>query len=256
MLPNFLNNIPISQIDNLNLLYNKYYAGYRYNGEEKRDFLSRFIRIANNINNDSLEAYKNRINTIMEDYKNNGYHIIKFFMNTEWRLAVGLGNESVLETSISLHPLYGFPYIPSTSVKGIARAAALILENKATDESDFKINTDAKIDECAQKVFGTQDSAGSVIFFDAIPDSMNIFEMDIINNHYKDYYNDTINTKPPADWYSPNPINFLSIKPDTTFNFFITSKDCSVNIAEKWLRKGLMDIGAGGKTSSGYGYFY
>lgn len=39
-------------------------------------------------------------------------------------LVVGLGQSTTLETAVTLHPLYGFPYIPGSSVKGVARAAA------------------------------------------------------------------------------------------------------------------------------------
>lgn len=39
-------------------------------------------------------------------------------------LVIGLGQSTTLETAVTLHPLYGFPYIPSSSIKGVARAAA------------------------------------------------------------------------------------------------------------------------------------
>lgn len=40
----------------------------------------------------------------------------------DWRLIVGLGNSSVYETSITLHHIYGIPYIPGSAIKGIVRA--------------------------------------------------------------------------------------------------------------------------------------
>lgn len=39
-------------------------------------------------------------------------------------MIVGLGATHTFETALTLHPLYGFPYIPGTAVKGITRAAA------------------------------------------------------------------------------------------------------------------------------------
>jgi len=36
------------------------------------------------------------------------------------RMIVGLGDESVLETSIMLHHTYGVPYIPGSALKGLA----------------------------------------------------------------------------------------------------------------------------------------
>jgi len=38
-----------------------------------------------------------------------------------WRMVVGLGGESVYETSMTLHHIYGFPYIPGSAIKGITR---------------------------------------------------------------------------------------------------------------------------------------
>src|SRR4051812_25489068 len=35
------------------------------------------------------------------------------------RMVVGLGAESVLETAISLHRIYGVPYIPGSALKGL-----------------------------------------------------------------------------------------------------------------------------------------
>lgn len=42
-----------------------------------------------------------------------------------WRMVVGLGNESVHETSMTLHQVYGIPYIPGSALKGIARDMAI-----------------------------------------------------------------------------------------------------------------------------------
>jgi hypothetical protein len=40
------------------------------------------------------------------------------------RMIVGLGDESVLETSIALHHTYGVPYIPGSALKGLASSYA------------------------------------------------------------------------------------------------------------------------------------
>nr|WP_240910782.1 type III-B CRISPR module RAMP protein Cmr6 [Thermococcus sp. MAR1] len=46
-------------------------------------------------------------------------------MHTKTRLVVGLGDESVYETSIRLLRNYGVPYIPGSALKGIARSYAI-----------------------------------------------------------------------------------------------------------------------------------
>nr|MDQ3012024.1 type III-B CRISPR module RAMP protein Cmr6 [Acidobacteriota bacterium] len=36
------------------------------------------------------------------------------------RIVIGVGNESVLETSVTLHRTYGVPYLPGSALKGLA----------------------------------------------------------------------------------------------------------------------------------------
>ena len=45
-----------------------------------------------------------------------------FPMSTNGRLITGLGGASVYETNITLHHIYGFPYLPASSIKGIVRS--------------------------------------------------------------------------------------------------------------------------------------
>ncbi len=40
----------------------------------------------------------------------------------QWRLILGIGSESVYETNMTLHHLYGMPYLPSSSIKGVLRS--------------------------------------------------------------------------------------------------------------------------------------
>lgn len=48
-----------------------------------------------------------------------------FSLTTISRLVIGLGAQTTLETAITLHPLYGLPYIPGSAQKGLARSAAI-----------------------------------------------------------------------------------------------------------------------------------
>lgn len=48
-----------------------------------------------------------------------------FLMNPDWRFVIGLGNKGALEIGLTFHRVYGFPIIPGTALKGLARAAAL-----------------------------------------------------------------------------------------------------------------------------------
>jgi len=142
-------------------------------------------------------------------------------------------------------------------------------------------------------IFGTTEHSGHVLFFDAIPQSKPRLELDIMNPHYPDYYKEVGNEHPevyPTDWQSPNPVKFLAVAPGTVFRFAVgwrrapidtislealpTEKERQewswfkvvttpspgepndlLKLAKAWLEKGLLELGAGGKTSGGYGYF-
>jgi len=51
-----------------------------------------------------------------------GKNCTDFRMSTNGRLITGLGGASVYETNITLHHIYGFPYLPASSIKGIVRS--------------------------------------------------------------------------------------------------------------------------------------
>jgi len=46
---------------------------------------------------------------------------------TRWRLLVGYSTNSTLESGVTLHHLYGFPYIPGSAVKGLLHHVAEML---------------------------------------------------------------------------------------------------------------------------------
>lgn len=163
------------------------------------------------------------------------------------RMVLGLGDESVLETSVTLHQTYGVPYIPGSALKGLAASYA-----------HQRLGDAWRNDMPAyQAVFGTQETAGYVTFFDAmyVPESgtrKQALYPDILTVHHMDYYR-----KPevaPADWDDPNPVPFLS----ATGKYLIAlaaPKGCEEWVASafKILEHALKDEGIGAKTSSGYG---
>jgi CRISPR-associated protein Cmr6 len=225
---------------------------------------------------------------------------ITFCMKTEWRLIAGLGAKSPLEVGFTFDR-YGFPYLPGSCLKGIARAMARnylyeqirnpeltlkqlddVLQLPEKDPKDKKRNpfmqawnalcpgvsdgvlkyaTDFRV------VFGTQEESGKAIFMDSIPDGavLPILELDIMNPHYPKYYSDTAATEPPTDSQNPIPVYFLTVGHDTTFWFGVgwdTKNDPltqqEIDLRERtksWLLEGLTLLGAGAKTSAGYGYF-
>jgi CRISPR-associated RAMP protein, Cmr6 family len=185
---------------------------------------------------------------------------INFTLATKSRLIVGLGSGSVLEVSIKLHFIYGFPYIPSSAIKGVLRAYK-ILEKVGFDlekYGDFekKIEKGEQIEEKHKafvEIFGNQKKRGSLIVFDALPDKFPALEEDIMNPHYAAYYS---NQDPPID-KNPNPIKFLTVPKGTKFNFYFKNHKTYENTFKSSLKDDLIKafefLGIGSKTGLGYG---
>lgn len=169
------------------------------------------------------------------------------------RLAAGLGGETVIETGLTLHHTYGVPYIPGSSLKGAARAYAII--NLAGDW--------AKDQRAFHTLFGGQQlgkgenpeekaRAGIAVFHDAlpIPGGFKIYS-DVMTVHHPDYYQKE--SLPPADWDNPTPIPFPSVNGRFLIATYAPSAPEWAEAAMAILRLALADRGVGGKTSSGYG---
>lgn len=169
---------------------------------------------------------------------------------TDGRLAVNLGAEGVLETSIALHRTYGAPYIPGSALKGLA--AHYVTEY-------FK--DDPLWDDDAKRIlFGDTTSAGYVTFYDALymPGTGKGLVPDVITVHHPEYYqgtepaySQTLELAPPADWDSPTPIPFVTV--NGTFLIALSGPDSWVQAAFEVLTLALKQEGIGAKTSSGYG---
>jgi CRISPR-associated protein Cmr6 len=194
----------------------------------------------------------------------------------DWRFVIGLGGSSVYETSITLHHIYGIPYIPATSIKGVVRSWYLLdnYHNKKEEMEGFAIENDetfCKVFGCPKdlKVEGktfksilkhkneNAEFAGNIIFFDAFPLTAPKLKLDIMTPHYQPYYDDKKGEKPPADYYSPNPIPFLTVE-NTKFRMYFGVKKAEnkalVDTTKGWIEKTLKQKGIGAKTAVGYGY--
>ncbi|MBI3799809.1 MAG: type III-B CRISPR module RAMP protein Cmr6 [Deltaproteobacteria bacterium] len=179
-----------------------------------------------------------------------------FSLRTDWRFIAGLGRKGPLEAGFTFHR-YGFPMLPGSSVKGIARAYAWLVEERRESDPDFL----TIFGRAPQK--GEDESvaqSGRAVFFDAIPARLPKLELDIMNPHYPKYYQ---GKEPPTDSQSPIPVYFLTVAPNAEFRFAVGWRgplDDEThrlrNLAKDWLIGGLTELGAGAKTSAGYGYFH
>jgi CRISPR-associated protein Cmr6 len=240
----------LSKVTNLGLLFNKYVNSWPADWQMKEEDSKKFREFIADIkfNRECILSVLNRRQAMNKCLKNSGWYVESFIAATDSRLIIGLGGTSVIETGMTLHPLYGFPYLPGSGLKGLARAFA-------------EIGFGAQKEELFE-VFGSEDKdprhaannrQGKVFFMDALPTSFPKLELDIMNPHYSDYYK---GDKPPADYLSPIPITFLAVAAKQEFYFNVYSKDKELaEKARQWLEGGLVELGAGGKTNVGYGYF-
>lgn len=158
------------------------------------------------------------------------------------RMVIGLGEDSVLETSFALHHTLGVPYIPGTALKGLASSFAR--QQLGNDWVPGAASGAHAI------MFGDTDSAGHVAFFDAMPlPNRSRLLSDVITVHHEEYYQK--GSAPPADWDSPNPIPFLSA--NGKYLIALVGPREWVTAAFDILVCSLSIAGVGAKTSSGYG---
>jgi CRISPR-associated protein Cmr6 len=195
------------------------------------------------INNQSIikgfyNKLKERVEKQKESLKKIGYEdIFSSKLKTAYRLVVGLGSGSVFETSLTLHHIFGIPYIPASALKGVVRSVSFWEIAKSQIEKNQNLNieefqrklydeniSDSDTEEIIihKILFGTQEFKGLLIFLDSYPEinkennNFDIFELDVMTPHYQKYYTEN---QTPGDWENPNPITFLTVKKGIPFEF-------------------------------------
>jgi len=283
--------VNVNAIDNYELKINKM---ARWDGDKFKFFKTDKGRVLFEIQGDfkgidfaALEARSKAATAAMENY---GWEFKALDFTPDWRLIIGIGNESVYETGITLHHIYGCPFIPGQAVKGVTRSWIIceIFGRKENGELDLK-----KAEERALQnkvfchLFGSPPMAskeeksaigehqGSIIFWDALPVTAPKIEVDVMNPHYGDYYQ---GNSWPVDYLKTNPIYFLTVDHDSNFRLRLgvkakenkklseigddlfagedglTENSTLLEVALVWCRKAMSDHGIGAKTAVGYGY--
>lgn len=98
-----------------------------------------------------LDAHRVRWEQLVAHHGADEKSGLRFDLRTESRLVVGLGADSVLETAITLHRIYGFPIIPGSALKGLTRTWALLklaaaLGVPALDYEQFQARKGPKVE--------------------------------------------------------------------------------------------------------------
>jgi len=268
---------------NASLIFDRYAPDWAGKGEIKKDGLAVVEEAVGRVDQEALAAVQTRWRRLVE-----AAGAQPFTLKTDWRLIAGLGHKGPLEVGFTFHR-YGFPILPGSSVKGVARAWAfcelaerlqessllqlegiLALPEQDKYEEQFADRYHQSRPEVVamaadfRAIFGTTGTAGLAIFFDAIPAGQTRLQLDIMNPHFPHYYGDKNGTVRPTDCQSPKPVYFLTVAEKSEFLFAVGWRRPLAGDAEAvrlqprardWLIHGLTELGAGAKTSAGYGYF-
>lgn len=286
----------------LGLMLDKFPASWNENENERKNKFSERVQLAtlrkvaecsqsvpDNFNYDAL---RKRHSQLYSTAPSTNY--ASFRATTINALTMHLSRASALENAgICLHPVYGFPYLSGSGLKGMAHAYAVTVwlpsqpdERDAwrmiddvfgwanTKERRERLKANPQLvrrrDDNDVKSPELRECTGSVIFPDAWPSQWPRLIVDIVNNHHTDYYSakPDDNDHPPGDWENPIPIYFLAVEPQTEFEFAVSlsrigqvanlSYDLSqhhLSLASQWLAGALCHLGAGAKTNAGYGAF-
>ncbi|GGG19962.1 type III-B CRISPR module RAMP protein Cmr6 [Paenibacillus aceti] len=220
----------------------------RDKGESKKVFYEKIIK---RWHPDQYEWYKHRMKQFYNqvDPKYSRLLIVK----NDSPLVIGLGQRSVLETNLTLHPVYDVPYIPGTAIKGAA--AHFCHQYLGNEDAGFK-----RDGVYYRTLFGSEEQAGLIHYYDAFPkNNKNLVELDVMTPHHQGY-NDGAKAAPRDD-DDPVPVHFLTVSRNTKFCILITcnsedSQDTKwLDLAQDIIKATVEHVGLGGKTNSGYGKF-
>jgi len=213
------------------------------------------------------QEYKSAYLLYYNTLKKNNKHLDKFLKSYQIKgsLLTGLGDASVIETSVALHNLFGLPFIRGEALKGAIRALALkkIKHYENHDKEEWE--------KAIFKLFGRekdkndtndQGQAGDLIIYDSWwdPNSPNKspLTLEVETVHHKKYY-DSKGYVEATDFDDPVPITQIAI----TGNFdiyidFIERYDCLqktryANFVFDLMTLALSKVGLGARVNVGYG---
>ena len=196
---------------------------------------------------------------------------VQFPASLKSRLIVNQAGGILENAGLCLHPHFGYPYIPGSAVKGVARHAAWCeWQDEADSEKKADIarriarvfgfpTGDDGLDKYLKELEGEEKRCGGCVsFFAAEPkDGKAPLVTDIVNCHHSKYY---AGLQPDAtDDEGPIPLPFPAVEKGATFVFTLVplrdADEKEVQFAKDCLVKALTINGVGAKTSAGYGWF-
>lgn len=240
--------------------------------ENKRESLDKVLPL-NASDLAAMRAWRDRQIALARPMVEQG-RLLTLYARSTAPFTTGLGNEHPLENGFAFLNPYGLPYLPGSGVKGVLRQAARELIGGEWGESQ------GWTDKATTALFGlesgdgaTKHQRGALMFWDVLPqiagDSLQVEVMTAHQSHYHQGRSDrgSGDSTSPHDSGRPNPINFLTVPPNSGFTFHV---QCDVAflrriepaLAEDLRWQALMRavfehafswLGFGAKTAVGYG---
>lgn len=211
------------------------------------------------------DACKIAANEYFEDFYSRAYHrwqraisdpkrFMSAILELESRMFIGLAG-GAMETGCAISRSYGAPYIPGSSIKGVASHHARNRFSEANSAEGSKI---------CDELFGAATDgetepeqpgkSGLMVLHDAwwVPCSApSPLIQEVVTTHHPDYYND--GSKAAKDTDKPIPNAQIAVR--GAFLFVIEGPPIWFDFVKEILIDALTVRGAGAKTSAGYGRF-
>ena len=189
------------------------------------------------------------------------------------RLAINLADSLIQNAGICLDRLFGLPYIPGSTIKGVCRHTALGELRTAqggerlrvfdlfcaafgTAENDFE-NGDL-CDYCDLIANRPKNQRGSVAFLPAYPVTEAETVVDLTNVHYPEYYRTGVIENLAKERPQPNPFPAVEVGAQFAFCLVLSRSGAERQVLDagrRWLQAALTVEGLGAKTAAGYGWF-
>jgi len=135
--------VDFKKFENISLILTKFCPFLERDGKLEKpryDWLGYHIKLSER----SLKLYNEYLRRIEDLLSSIDAQIFK--LRTKSRLVIGLGDESVYETSIRLNRNYGVPYIPGSALKGVTKHYAFSLLAEEYGDTILRRFSDVKED--------------------------------------------------------------------------------------------------------------
>jgi CRISPR type III-B/RAMP module RAMP protein Cmr6 len=194
------------------------------------------------------------------------------FDGLEWQLrsitpfVTGIGSPHPLENGFAFLKPYGVPYLAGSGLKGSVRAAcaAVWTEQREAQSRDLLRHYFGSADKRPERGETDGHRRGALVFMDLFPapggkGSRSPFRLDVVNPHYGPYYQ---GKDVPADWHSPVPSYFLTLRADLEWRLRVIYAPLRGEAHLSWVEEispglelALTEAGLGAKKAWGYGLF-